>query len=109
MPWIKRNIYPILLTLLCLVICYLNYKPNTFLTGWDTLHPELNFPLNFSRLINGVWRYEQGLGAIAGHSHMADLPRVFFLWLFHFIFPINFLRYAYIFLCFILAPWVSTI
>lgn len=104
MPWIKRNIYPILLTLLCLVICYLNYKPNTFLTGWDTLHPELNFPLNFSRLINGVWRYEQGLGAIAGHSHMADLPRVFLLWLFHFIFPINFLRYAYIFLCFILGP-----
>jgi len=104
MPWIKRNIYPILLTLLCLVICYLNYKPNTFLTGWDTLHPELNFPLNFSRLINGVWRYEQGLGAITGHSHMADLPRVFLLWLFHFIFPINFLRYAYIFLCFILGP-----
>ena len=104
MPFVKKHIYPLILIILCLSICALNYKSNTFLTGWDTLHPELNFSLNFGRLINGVWRYEQGLGAIAGHSHMADLPRVLLLWLFHFIMPLNFLRYAYIFLCFLIGP-----
>ncbi len=104
MSFIKRHIYPLILIILCLIICRLNYQSGTFLTGWDTLHPEFNFPLNFSRLFNGVWRTEQGLGAIAGHSHMADLPRVILLWLFHFILPLNFLRYAYIFFCFVVGP-----
>ena len=60
-----RFFYPIILILVCLVICFLNYTPNTFLTGWDTLHPEFNFGLNISRLVNGVWRADQGLGAVA--------------------------------------------
>ncbi len=96
--------YPILLILICLLIAFKNYTPGTFLTGWDTLHPEFNFPLNFQRLFFGVWRDEQGLGAVSGHSAMADLPRVFILWLFHFILPLSFLRYSYIFLCLIVGP-----
>jgi len=97
-------LFPLILILLCLFIAFKNYTPGTFLTGWDTLHPEFDFTLNFKRLIFGVWRTEQGFGAAAGHSHMADLPRVFLLWLFHFIFPLNFLRYSYIFLCLIIGP-----
>lgn len=95
--------YPILLILICLLIAFKNYTPGTFLTGWDTLHPEFNFPVNFERLFFGVWRGEQGLGAVSGHSAMADLPRVFILWLFHFVFPLSFLRYSYIFLCLIIG------
>ncbi len=101
---IKTNFYPLALIAIGLFICLLNYTPETFLTGWDTLHPEFDFPLNFKRLIFGVWRQEQGLGAVAGHSHMADLPRVFILWLFHFFLPLNTLRYAYVFSCLILGP-----
>jgi hypothetical protein len=96
--------FPLILILLCLFLAAKNYTPGTFLTGWDTLHPEFDFALNFKRLIFGVWRTEQGFGAAAGHSHMADLPRVLILWLFHFIFPLNFLRYSYIFLCLIIGP-----
>ena len=96
--------YPLILILLCLFIAFKNYTPGTFLTGWDTLHPEFNFPLNFQRLIFGVWRSDQGLGDLSGHSAMADLPRVALLWLFHYIFPLNFLRYSYIFLCLIIGP-----
>jgi hypothetical protein len=96
--------YPSLLILISIFIAYLNYTPGTFLTGWDTLHPEFDFSTNFSRLLSGVWRAEQGVGAVSGHSAMADLPRVFILWLFHFIFPLSFLRYSYIFLCLILGP-----
>lgn len=102
--FIKKHVYLLLILAICFVICALNYTPNTFLTGWDTLHPELNFPLNFNRLIFGSWRSEQGLGAVAGHSHMADLPRVLILWLLNIFLPTNFLRYAYIFFCFILGP-----
>lgn len=93
-----------MLVLITVFICFLNYTPGTFLTGWDTLHPEFNFDLNFKRLFFGVWHSEQGLGAIPAHAQMSDLPRVLILYLFHFILPLNFLRYSYIFLCFIIGP-----
>ena len=99
----KKFFFPILIILITVFICFLNYTPHTFLTGWDTLHPELNFSLNFKRLLT-LWHSEQGLGAIPAHAQISDLPRVFILYLFHFILPLNFLRYSYIFLCFILGP-----
>ncbi|MDD4136173.1 MAG: hypothetical protein PHN66_03830 [Candidatus Shapirobacteria bacterium] len=100
----KKFFFPLLLVVTTTLICFLNYTPGTFLTGWDTLHPEFNFSLNFKRLIFGIWHSEQGLGAIPGHAQMADLPRVIILYLFHFVLPLNFLRYSYIFLCLTLGP-----
>lgn len=97
------KIFPVILILLTVIICYLNYTPNTFLTGWDTLHPEFNFSLNFKRLLN-LWHSEQGLGAIPAHAQISDIPRVFILYLLHFVLPLNFLRYSYVFLMFILGP-----
>ncbi len=97
-------LYPVLLTIIIVFIALANYMPGTFLSGWDTLHPEFDFPLNFNRLFFGVWRDEQGLGAVAGHTHMSDLPRVIFLWIMHFAFPLSSLKYLYIFLCLLLGP-----
>lgn len=102
--FIRKHFYPLLLILITGLICIANYTPDTWLSGWDTLHPEFNFPLNFERIINGVWREEQGLGAVAVHSHMSELPRYIFLWIFSLLFPLSTLRYLYIFLCFILGP-----
>lgn len=100
-----RKYWPIFfLFLISVVLCIANYTPNTFLSGWDTLHPEFNFNLNFQRTFFGVFRTEQGLGAVAAHSHMADLPRIFLLYLEHFILPESLLRYSYIFLNLILGP-----
>ena len=93
-----------MLVALAIVVCALNYTPGTWLSGWDTLHPELNFSLNFSRLLNGVWRNDQGLGSVAGHSHMADLPRVALLFLFNLILPTSMVRYAYVFAMFLVGP-----
>ncbi|OGH49625.1 MAG: hypothetical protein A3I54_04945 [Candidatus Levybacteria bacterium RIFCSPLOWO2_02_FULL_41_11] len=104
MEFIKRFIFPFLLVVLTVFISFLNYTPGTFLTGWDTLHPEFNFAQNFSNIFFGVFRTDQGLGAVAAHAHMAELPRLVLLWLFSFIFPLSFLRYSIIFLCFILGP-----
>src|SRR3990170_4136061 len=100
MEFIKRFIFPFLLVVLTVFISFLNYTPGTFLTGWDTLHPEFNFAQNFSNIFFGVFRTDQGLGAVAAHAHMAELPRLVLLWLFSFIFPLSFLRYSIIFLCF---------
>src|SRR4030043_681641 len=94
---IKDYLPLIILLFVALALAFQNYTPGTWLSGWDTLHPEFNFGLNFQRLISGVFRSEQGLGAIAAHSHMSDLPRVIILYLFHFFLPLEFLRYSYIF------------
>ncbi len=102
--FLKKNPFPLAIFLIVAIISWQNYTPGTFLSGWDTLHPEFDFGLNFKRLIFGVWRQEQGLGAVAGHSHMADLPRVLILWIFHFFLPLNSLRYLYVFLCLLLGP-----
>ncbi len=101
---IKKNIYIFILIFIVFILAIVNYKSGTFLSGWDTLHPEFDFGLNFKRLFFGVWRGEQGLGAPAGHAHMADLPRVIILWLSHFIFPLSVLRYLYIFACLLIGP-----
>lgn len=100
---ILPKLFPVILILLTGIICFLNYTPKTFLTGWDTLHPEFNFSLNFKRLLS-LWNSEQGLGAVPAHAQISDVPRVFILYLLHFILPLNFLRYSYVFLMFILGP-----
>ncbi|MCH7730525.1 hypothetical protein IID21_03250 [Patescibacteria group bacterium] len=97
-------IFVLALLLVGIVLSFVNYTPGTFLTGWDTLHPEFNFSLNFWRTFFGVWREEQGVGVVAAHSHMSELPRIFLLWLASFVFPISFLRYFYFFLTLIAGP-----
>ncbi len=101
--WLNKHWPQAIITLVVVIIAFLNYKAGTFLSGWDTLHPEFNFGLNFQRLLS-VWHSEQGLGALPGHSQMADLPRVVILWLLHFILPLNTLRYFYIFINLLLGP-----
>ena len=93
-----------MLAAIAVLLCILNYTPNTWLSGWDTLHPEFNFLLNVKRLFFGVWHEELGLGALTGHSQIADLPRVLFLCISSFILPLNFLRYFYLFLCLVAGP-----
>src|SRR5579864_8417312 len=104
MNFFKKQ-YPIfILIFISLLLCSVNYTPGTFLSGWDTLHPEFNFGLNLQRVLFGVFRTEQGLGAVAGHSHMVELIRIIILYLFHFFMPLNFLRYSYIFLNLLVGP-----
>ena len=104
MKKLLKFIFPVILVSVTIFLCLKNYSPGTYLIGWDSLHPEFNFPEAFGRIWQGVWRAEQGVGAIAAHSHIADWPRLVFLWLESFILPASFLRYSYIFLCLILGP-----
>ena len=81
-----------------------NYTPGTYLIGWDSMHPEFNFPLNVSRMLSHVWGAEMGVGAISAHSDMSDLPRLLVLWLVSALVSMSFVRYFYIFSSLILGP-----
>lgn len=96
--------YPAILIVLVIFLATKNYTPQTFLTGWDTLHPEFNLSHAFSTVLHGVWRNDQGLGAIAGHSHMAELPRLFFLLISSYVVPLSFVRYSFFFTNLLVGP-----
>ncbi len=101
---INRWGYPLFLACIVGIIVGANYTPGTFLSGWDTLHPEFNLPLAFSRVITGVWRTDQGLGAVAIQSDMAELPRLLYLWITSLVLPESMLRYSYFFLMLLAGP-----
>ena len=102
--FVRFHRYPLLIAGIAWWICITTYVPGSWLTGWDTLHPEFNFPLAFERIFSGVWREEQGFGTVAGHSHMSELPRYVVLWIFSLVAPLSMVRYLYIFACFIAGP-----
>lgn len=102
--FIKRNFFPILLVTITLIICARNYTPGTFLTGWDTLHPEFNYRIYWARILGGVWQEHQSLGGVASQAHASEIPRIIILMLFNILFPMSFIRYAYAFLMLILGP-----
>lgn len=99
-----KVLFPVILASITLFLCFKNYTPGTFLLGWDSMHPEFNFPLNIGRMFSHVWAGEQGVGAISAHSDMEDLPRIIFLWATSLVLPASFIRYFYVFVCLILGP-----
>lgn len=101
---VKSFFFPLAIILVAGFLAVVNYEPGTILTGWDSLHPEFNFPLALKRAFFGVWREDQGLGALSTHSHMADLPRIALLWATSFFLRVVEIRYFYTFLTLILGP-----
>lgn len=103
--YIKRlDWFLIVLLLITAGVAWLNFQSDVWLTGWDTLHPEFNYVLNFKRLISGVWREDQGLGALAAHAHMSDLPRVIILWIFDLFLPVHVVKYFYVLMTLVIGP-----
>jgi len=97
--FIIKQFWPQLtISLVIILLIVGNYQPGTWLSGWDTLHPEFNFSLYFDRILNGAWQQHQGLGASPSQAHAAELPRLLILWLLSFILPVNAVRYAFFFL-----------
>ncbi|TSC88214.1 MAG: Uncharacterized protein G01um10145_923 [Microgenomates group bacterium Gr01-1014_5] len=92
------------IVLFVLILSVSNFTPGTYLTGWDTLHPEFDLLLNLKRVFYGVWREEQGLGALAVHAHMSELPRIIFYGITSLFAPENLQRYLYFFLALLVGP-----
>ncbi len=92
------------LVLLAVVVCGLNYKSGTWLTGWDNLHPEFDFRLNLRRSLFAVWQEYQGVGLLGGMGHAADLPRQVILWVLSLLIPARLLRYVWTFGMLLIGP-----
>lgn len=101
---IKNNIFVFILILITIILAATNYTPGTFLSGWDTLHPEFNFPEYFKRILFGVWQNHQGLGALSSQAHPSELSRMLIYYPLSFLVPLSFLRYLYFFITLILGP-----
>jgi hypothetical protein len=102
--FLRNNLLLVILILISCYVCYKNYVPGTFLTGWDTLHPEFNFKMYWGRIIDGVWQEHQGLGAVGSQAHASEIPRIAILSILGLFLRMNQLRYAYAFLMLILGP-----
>jgi len=90
--------FPLAIILLTGFLAWKNFVPDTFLSGWDTLHPEFNLALYLKRAFWGVWQEHQGVGAVASQAHAAELPRLLIVGLLNLILPINLVRYSFFFL-----------
>ncbi|MCL5746964.1 MAG: hypothetical protein M1277_01635 [Patescibacteria group bacterium] len=80
---------------IALVLFFVNYKPGTYLVGWDSLQTELYPFLGVKRALFSVWEEYQSFGLIAGMAHSADLVRAFIIWILSFILPNNIIRYFF--------------
>ena len=93
-----KKVLPICVVGISVILCFCNWRAATWLSGWDTLHPEFNFPLYLKRIFFGAWQEHQGLGALAVQAHASDLPRMLIYFPLSLILPVPFLRFAYFFL-----------
>ncbi|HOD01531.1 MAG TPA: hypothetical protein PKH50_02315 [bacterium] len=96
--------FPFILATVCIFVCYKNYTLGTYLTGWDTLHPEFNYGVYWKRIIFGAWQSHQGLGAPASQAHAAEIPRILLIQFLDIFFAKNIIRYLCAFLMLILGP-----
>ncbi len=94
----KNILYPLILLLIVLILAILNYEPNTWLTGWDNIHPEFDFQINLERHFTASWQEYQGLGLPAAMGHASDAPRILILIILDIFLPTNLVRYGYMFL-----------
>jgi len=90
--------YLAILFIVFLGVFITNFPFGGYLSGWDNLHPEFNFGLNFSRGIESVWQANQGVGTYGGHGYAATLPHTIFLFLMSIVIPDMYLRSGFTFL-----------
>jgi hypothetical protein len=98
------NFAPILLGFIAFIIALRNYDIGTFLTGWDTLHPEFNFNIYWPRLLDAVWQTHQGLGAVGSQAHASEIPRILIMEFLSVFLSLSQLRYAFAFIMLVIGP-----
>jgi hypothetical protein len=101
--FLNKYKYQIFLSIIVSILFLVNYRPGTYLSGWDNLQTELNPGLAVKRALFSVWEEYQSFGLTAGMAHTADLPRAIFLWIMSFAIPENMIRYFYHFLMLLLG------
>ncbi len=87
--------FPLVLILIELVLFIANYKPGTYLIGWDNIMPEFDLKLNLSRSFFSIWQEYRGLGTLDGLAHAANLMHTIYIALLSILLPDSILRYVY--------------
>lgn len=87
--------------IIALFVVVRSYEPGTYLSGWDTLHPEFNLRLYAERVLFGAWQEHQGLGAPASQAHAAELPRLPILFALDVLLPQSAVRHAFFYLMYL--------
>ena len=90
-------LYVALLVLAELILFATNFKPGTYLMGWDNLMPEFNIGLNLKRSLFGLWQEYRGLGLVDGLSHTSNLLHTLYIALLRIALPQSMVRYVFIF------------
>lgn len=85
----------ILLLLLGFLIFKSRLSGSEWLLGWDSVMPELDWKLNFSRVLMGAWQEYQGLGLTGGMAHLADLSQMAILWILNLFVPTQYARWIW--------------
>ena len=78
------------------ILFWKNYSPGTWLTGWDSTQPELNFAANLERTLTSVWQEYRGLGIVDGMAHAANLILLGYIWILSNIVPSHLIRYLFV-------------
>lgn len=84
---------------LFLVIFLTNFPWGKWFIGWDSIHPEFDFLLNFNRALFAGWQENYGVGTLTGHGFAALLPHTLITFLLSFIMPSSAIRPAFTLLC----------
>ena len=85
---LQKSFFPVVLILIIGLLVWKNYVPGTWLSGWDTLHPEFNLSVYLRRAFSGAWQEHQGLGVAASQAHAAEIPRLFIISMLTLILPL---------------------
>src|SRR5688572_9447965 len=90
-------VWPILVLIgIEIAVFVTNYKAGTWLIGWDSTMPELNFKLHVFRDMSAVWQEYRGVGLLDGMAHGANLVHILYVWILSWFMPANAIRYVLI-------------
>lgn len=93
--FIKKYWCQLTLAVLVLTLLITNYKPGTYLSGWDNIQTDLYPWLGVKRSLHAVWQEYQSFGLLSGLAHGSDLIRALIIWLISFWLPRNLIRYLF--------------
>ncbi|OGY12760.1 MAG: hypothetical protein A3A58_03320 [Candidatus Blackburnbacteria bacterium RIFCSPLOWO2_01_FULL_41_27] len=92
-----RNIPIFILLGVILILFWQNYEFGTWLIGWDSLHPELNFKAAIERSLFSVWQEYRGVGLFDGMAHGANILHTIVVYVLSIVLPDSLVRYVFLF------------
>ena len=101
--WLKQFLPLLLVIGVALAVAVTNIDPRLHFAGWDNIHAEFDLAGYAKQVFFGAWNEHQGLGAPAAQAQISEITRLPILWLLNLMLPANLVRYAFIFLMYLVG------